>query len=257
VVDYVGLDCSLTYDGRNEGATTVTLSTAGGWTPDDQLTATASAAIFTADSVGDAIIYDYSGTNPLRLVIEEYTSTTVAKVRPMQPVAAAYQVATTAWAFAHNVIEGLDHLEGREVYALADGYVQGPFIVASGAITLDPPGAVVHAGIAYDCDVETLDVNVAGGESVATRAKLIREVGMQVKGSRGIYAGTEFGSLLMREFNSRVSEPPGTLPSLTTGPIKVLTSGVWGSNGRVCVRHNGILPLTILSITPDVLMGGD
>lgn len=258
VVDYVGLDCSLTFDGRNATVHTLDLAVigGGGWTPDDLLTATASAATFAAGDIGDVLILGYGDSNPLRLSIEEYTSTTVVKVRPMQTVPAGYQTATTAWAFARDTISGLDHLIGREVWALADGYEQGPFTVdGAGKIALSPPGAVVHVGIAYDCDMETLDVNVAGGESVASRAKLIKEVGIQVKAARGIFAGTDFDHL--REFNARVSEPPGTLPALTTGTIKVLVSGQWGTNGRVAIRHRGTLPLTVLSVTPDVLMGGD
>jgi hypothetical protein len=45
-----------------------------------------------------------------------------------------------------NVITGLDRHEGAEVWAQADGYVVGPFIVASGAITLGDPASHVLVG---------------------------------------------------------------------------------------------------------------
>jgi hypothetical protein len=256
VRDYVGLDCSLTYDGRHSGGTTIDLAVigGGGWGVDDLLTATASGSTFAAGDVGDVLVFGYDDTVPLRLVIVQYVSVTVVKVRPSIPVVAGYQGAQSVWAFARDTISGLGHLEGMAVYALVDGYEQGPFTVDSGDITLDPPGAVVHVGLAYDCDLETLDVNVIGGESVSAKKKLIREVALQVRRARSIHVGVSFDRLT--EIPVRTAESLGQLPPLVTETIKVNVSGEWGSAGRVCVRHRGILPLEILSITPDVQFGG-
>lgn len=51
---------------------------------------------------------------------------------------------------ADNIITGLTHLEGEEVYAWADGRIQGPFTVDSGSITLaDDDYDYVIVGLNY------------------------------------------------------------------------------------------------------------
>jgi hypothetical protein len=47
---------------------------------------------------------------------------------------------TASWGWARDTISGLDHLEGLSVNVLADGVVQGPFVVAGGQVQLNPPG---------------------------------------------------------------------------------------------------------------------
>ena len=232
----------------------MTASVTGGWTPDDLILAVSTSAVFSVSSIGDVIIFGYFENVPLRMTIEEYVDANTVIVRPQSTVTAAYQVAQTSWSFAHNTFSGLSHLEGLSVKVLADGFEQGPFTVTGGTITLDPPAAVVHIGLPYDCDMETLDVNVVGGESVASRAKLIKEVVVQVVTSRDINIGTSFDYL--REYNP-LPVGMGRLPELTTGTIKVAVSGEWGTNGRVCIRHSSPLPLTILSVIPDVIFGGN
>src|SRR5690606_17619165 len=54
-VDWMGVDCGLTYDGRNTGATTLTLSGAA-YDPDTLLTITASADVFAASNAGDVVV---------------------------------------------------------------------------------------------------------------------------------------------------------------------------------------------------------
>jgi hypothetical protein len=232
----------------------MSITLTGGWTPDDLIMVVSASAIFSASSVGDVIILGYYEDVPLRVTIEQYVTAYTAVGRPNSTVAPAYQTTQTSYAFAHDTFTGLDHLEGLTVNALADGFEQGPFTVTDGTITLNPPAAVVHVGLPYDCDMETLDVNIVGGESVAGRAKLIKEVVVQVVASRDISVGTTFD--YMREY-SPLPVGMGRLPELTTGTIRVQVSSEWGMNGRVCIRHSSPLPLTILSVIPDVLFGGN
>ena len=48
-----------------------------------------------------------------------------------------------------TTITGLDHLEGKEVTALADGSVVTGKTVSSGQITLGTEASVVHVGLPY------------------------------------------------------------------------------------------------------------
>ena len=53
-------------------------------------------------------------------------------------------------------VSGLDHLEGETVVSLADGVVETGLTVSSGSVTLSRPASVIHVGLNYYSDMETL-----------------------------------------------------------------------------------------------------
>ena len=251
--DWFFVDCGLTYDGRNATATTITL-TGTGWTDDDELTATASASLFVGTSdEGDWIVFDYEG-DPLRMVITDYVSATVVKVRPVRNVPAEWQVvATTNWAIGRDSISGLSHLEGETVAILADAFVQESREVVSGAIMLDNPAVVVHVGLPYTSTFETLSVNAPGGETIRSRAKIIKKVNLLVEQGRNIKIGPSADRL--EEYESRDNEDPQAPPSGIDGMVEVYTSSEWNENGRVTVVQDQPLALSIVGIIPEVDLG--
>jgi hypothetical protein len=58
-------------------------------------------------------------------------------------------------------VGGLEHLEGLEVAVLADGDVLAPRRVTNGAIALGQPARKVHAGLAYEFRLKTLDLELS------------------------------------------------------------------------------------------------
>jgi hypothetical protein len=254
--DWFFVDCGLTYDGRNTSVTTVTLATigAGGWTDDDTLRATASTPIFTGLSdVGDWLVIDYEG-DPLRMEIVGYVSTTQVDVRPLRNVPVTWQaVATTNWAIGRDTISGLGHLEGETVAILADAFVMASRAVSGGTITLDNPAVVVHAGLPYTSDFETLSVNAPGGESIRAKAKVIKKVNLLVEQGRNIKVGTTFDRL--EEYESRDNEDPQQPPDIINDLVEIYTSDNWNMNGRVCVRQDEPLALSIVGVIPEVDVG--
>lgn len=113
IVDSVLMDCALTYDGRNTGSTTMTLS-GSGWLYTSTLTLTASASTFTAADVGNQIfVYDTDGS-VIRCTITAYTSATVVSVMPNRTVPVTLRnVAVTNWSRAVDQLTGLWHLKAR------------------------------------------------------------------------------------------------------------------------------------------------
>lgn len=253
--DWFFVDSGLTYDGRNTGTTTMTL-TATGWTSEDELTITASASAFVGTSDdGDWIVFGYESDNPLRVVITAYVSATVVKGRALRDVPVAWQgVASTDWAYARDSVSGLAHLEGETVSILADGFVMEPRAVSSGAISLDNPATVIHVGLGYECDFETLDVTIPGGESVSTRQKVIPTASIMLGESRGIKIGPSFD--LLEEYESRdagdlMQAPPPPID----GVVDVYPVKTWQQSGRVAVRQSQPLALSILGVVPKVEFG--
>lgn len=269
IKDAYFVDCGLTFDGRNDTDTTMTLS-GSGWTVNDTLTLTASASSFVAGDVGNAyhlnIVTPKHGDTPestatIRCRITAYTSATVVSIRPHKDVPAAFQaVALTDWTRAVDELSGLDHLEGETVAVFADGNVVSngqdtpAYVVTDGAITLLRPYGVIHVGLPITADFETLDLENAEGESIVPRKKIVSKVTLRLDASRGGFWGPDKDHLV--EIPQRTTEPWDEPTRLQTGPVTANIQATWNSNGRIFVRQTDPLPLTILSAHPTVEVGG-
>jgi len=265
IVDGVFMDSALSYDGRNTTAQTMTLSTAGGWTHEDDITITSSTAYFSAAEVGNAIWLtavtgvDEDGedvTDSIRITITAYTSTTVVTGRPNKTIDTAFQgVALTSWSRAVDVVTGLWHLEGETVSVFADGFVVASpnnasyttQTVANGAITLDTPHAVIHVGLPIEAEIQTLDIDQP--DFVLTdKAKHVSKLALQVQASRGIFAGP-IGEELT-EFKIRSAEDYDDPVGLQTGVVDMNTVAKWDKSGGVSIQQIDPLPLAVLSAIP-------
>jgi len=246
-IDAKFLDSFLSYDGRNTGATTMTLSTAAGWTAQDTITVTASAGYFVAGDVGNDMVLR-AGTDEVRIRVNTYTSATVVSGTPSRDVPASLRgVAVTNWGKAVDELSGLGHLEGETVSALGDGVVESGLTVAGGAITLGRPYEVIHVGLPYTCDLETLDLEVVNGQTLADKKKRINRVTVFTQASRGFKAGPDAAHL--KELPVQVAnydDPSATEPEKS----EVVLNATWNNNGRVLIRQDDPLPLTVLAVVP-------
>ena len=264
IVDSVFTDCSLSYDGRNTGAMTMTLTGGTNWTHDELLTLTASASYFTSADVGNQIVLTGSDGTIIRCDINGYTSATVVSVYPHKTVPAGMRsVAMTTWSKAVDVISGLWHLEGKSISIVGDGFVvanpnNAAYVVktvANGSVTLDKPYSVIHAGLPYLSDMETLDIDVPNQlSSLADKKKNINKVSIYVESSRGIWAGPDANNLI--EFKLRDDEGYDSPPTLKTEVVDMNIKGEWRSSGRILVRQVDPLPLSILTVMPTGFIGG-
>lgn len=260
IVDSVFMDSSLSFDGRNTGATTMTLSGGTTWKSDEDLTLTASVATFVSTDVDNQVWV----TNPadtttvIRCTINAFTSTTIVTVRPNKTVPSGLRgVATAVWSLAVNTLSGLWHLEGEDVSIFADAFVVGspnnPSVttvtVSDGSITLSEPHVVVHVGLPITADLETLNIDSANGKTLTDQAKAITKVVMMVEETRGILAGTgsdkTLNTLKIRE-NEGYDEPV----DLETGTIDISITGEYNDSGKVFIRQVDPIPATVLSIVP-------
>ena len=152
-------------------------------------------------------------------------------------------------------ITGLSHLEGRDAAVLADGNVIKGLTVENGKITLKHPASVVHVGLPYRAELETLDLTLPrqDGTQQGRSARLI-SVAVRVEKSRGIKIGAAEGDPVpfeAMEFKERSTEPYGAPISLTTG-IMTLGLNAGYSSGRVRVIADEPLPCTVISLLPKV-----
>jgi hypothetical protein len=150
-----------------------------------------------------------------------------------------------------TAVTGLGHLEGRTVYALADGVVRGPFVVAGGSITLPVLAAKVHVGLRITAQGHTLDAYSAT-EEVRVRRKNVKRVYAEVEGSMPFKAGQRLTDGL--ELSSRPDAADWTAPY--TGLVQINTNSDYDDSGAVVWEHTDPTPLTIMSIIREIEFGG-
>lgn len=259
------VDSGLTYDGRNSTATTITITGGTTWDTPEVLTLTASAAMFKAADVGDQIVIRYDNDDgvevAVRLTISAYTSSTVVSAIPSKLVPTAYRsTAFTGWEFARNTFMPLDHLEGKDVIILADGNVVSGKTVSAGKVTLDEPASVVHIGLAYESELETLDIAASesrGSAPIKNKTVNIPRVFLSVHESRSIKVSID-GSSYTTEYRQRTPEIgyDAAIP-METGLFEITTNSTWSKQGRVKIVQSNPLPIAITSITPEIRFGMD
>jgi hypothetical protein len=253
------VDSGATYDGTNTSATTVTVSGGTTWGPSDVLTITASTAIFTYPGTGDvndAIVLTDSAGNKYRLTIRSTTSTTVATARVDVTLPTALRnTATSLYSFARNTISGLTWLEGKTVSILADGAVQPQKVVTSGAITIDRASSIIHIGLPYESDLQSLPLAMGIDNGMGQgRYKNVNKAWLRVFQSSGIFIGPDANNLV--EAKQRTTEPYGSPPALKTEEIQIMLTPSWLDSGQVFVRQSDPLPLSIVGMTLEVAVGG-
>ncbi|WP_272962326.1 hypothetical protein [Alcanivorax jadensis] len=251
------VDSGLTYDGNVSDGRQVRVS--GDWGNEDyQYTVTGLGFTFYDEDVGDAIFVTVNG--------EEYRLTILRLSGIGEPSANVEVVANKDlpeegfsgvqfddWCFARNRLTGLDHLEGKDVSVLADGNVHPVVTVTDGAIELQYPACIVHAGLAFESEMKTLPISSMEG-SVRDKLKNVRKVSMIVQDTRGGFysagGGREYE--LKPEYRNQWDIP---VP-LRSGLAEIMVDSIWGYPGIVTVKQKDPLPMSILSIMPDVTMGG-
>jgi hypothetical protein len=254
-IDAFFVDAGLSYDGRND--TTITMTVSGGtlWNHSESLTLTSSASFFTAAEVGNAIVLGYDLSTAVALVITAFTDTQHVTVVPASTIDISLRnVATLFWSRAVDEIGGLGHLEGQSLSILGDGNVvangvDAPlFIVTAALVTLDRQYTVIHAGLPITSDFEMLDIDMPGNQTQLNKINMITRVDLMVESSRGLFAGPDAGHLT--ELKQREDEKFGEVIGLKTGYVSVNSSCTYGFGGRVFVRQQDPLPLSILAAIP-------
>lgn len=269
VVDFKGMDCCLSYDGRNSNTGhTMTLSGGTNWTYDETLTLTSSTGFFTASDVGNQIHLTGSDGTLIRFTIAAYSSATVVTGTSHKTVPVGMRSsAISTWTRAVETFTGLWHLEGKSVSVFGDGFVVANpnndayevVTVENGTISMGAAYGVVHVGLPITCDIETLDIDTWQGETLVDKRKKVNKLTVLLESSRGLWAGSEVpesDSDLsdLNELKIRNDENYDDPIALKTGSVEIVIGSQWSDGGRVFIRQTDPIPLSVLSISPAGLM---
>lgn len=156
-----------------------------------------------------------------------------------------------------TTFSGLAHLEGKTVYAYADGSVYTGLTVTSGAVTLPVASSIVYIGLPYTCQIETLDFDMPTqtGNTIQDKLRNVRSVVLRLKNTRELFVGPSSDRLY--EIPFRTTELWGEPTNLFSGDKEVFIDSGDGRSTRVIIQTNNPVPITVLSLTARVEYGED
>lgn len=286
VIDYVGADSAVVWDGRNSavGDRICRLQDGVTWAAGESMTARltgAGAASFEASDVGgEVIIRGNEADNGVDIVIRceitAYVSANFVTVRPNKAVPIGLQTEYTQyWELASETVYELWPLEGQTIAVLRDGGVYASpnnsevgteVVVENGKIVLSNPGSVVMAGLPFLPDVETLNIDTTQGAPLIGKKKLLKFVDIFVLDTLGVFAGpkppTDDEEDPLEGMDEYIPDNADDVADDIHAPIsdviRIRFDARYNSNGRVFIRQVDPLPMTILAIAPagNVGLGG-
>jgi hypothetical protein len=174
------------------------------------------------------------------------------------------------WAEAINQITGLGRMANKAVSVYADGQVisspNNPLyqdsiltVSAGGVLTLPGYYSSGYVGLPYVAELETLDLETADARTFTDENKLINQVGVGIYKTRGGFVGQTGADVMedMEQLDMRANEFVDENTKAKSGYVKVTFPSSWEPTGRVLFRQIDPLPMTILSVYPKGVAGGN
>jgi hypothetical protein len=154
---------------------------------------------------------------------------------------------------ATTTISGLDHLEGQVVSVLANGATHPDRTVSGGSITLARSSTKVKVGLKYTSLLQTmrLDAGAQNGTSQA-KTKRIFNISIRLYESVGVEVGPDLNNMESIPFRSSATPMDQAIP-VFTGDKEVEFRGNYETDGFIYVRQTQPLPLTVLSLYPELI----
>jgi hypothetical protein len=158
---------------------------------------------------------------------------------------------------AVTVLYGLDYITGYTVSVLGDGVPMGQFVVTGGTVTL--PHAVTQAvvGLPYTARLQTMQLDLGNEmQTVQGKRKRVAAASIRVRETAGIKVGTTFSTLTPFVPNvSSTDTMSMSATGLVTGDMRLIIDPVYNVQGQICVQQDNPLPVTVLGIIPEVVVG--
>lgn len=206
--------------------------------------------------VGSVIqIDDPTGGRPYRLRVTDMVSPTQPRAQVIDRDLDASMIGATftsdEWYLCATGVNGLEHLGGQTVTALADGNVYENLTVAGGGVSLgdEEYAAIIHVGLPYSSDFESLASHGERG-----RQKIVERALLELEFTRGGSIGSTLDDL--KELRVRqVSDAYGAAVPRREN-VNAPIAAKWADEAYVAFRQSDPLPATILGITREIKYGG-
>lgn len=161
-----------------------------------------------------------------------------------------------------TTFQGAEFLSGKTVTGLADGKVITPFVMpANGSFTLPEAASKVKIGLAFECNLQTLYIELGNQPStVQSKVKQLPQATIRVTKTLGLKIGSDqdnlvtMKDLVVGNIGSMTNE---VVTGLVTGDARTVLDSKWQEPGQVYIRQDQPFPATILGYIPQVNVGQD
>jgi hypothetical protein len=209
--------------------------------------------LFSASDVGRYIVKKIiTGEETGVAKITGYISATEVNAQILETFDSLTQMAADEWFLSVTSVLGLEYLEGEEVRVQVDGADGGVKTVSGGAITLDTYGTVIHVGLSYVGQLQTmpLDIGALVGTAQA-KTTTLNKLGLLVRNTLGVKYGTDLYNLEQlqsRDYNERFCRPP----ALVTKALELRVSDGYAMRKFIHIVQDSPFPCTVQGIIPFV-----
>ena len=153
-------------------------------------------------------------------------------------------------------LQGLEHLEGRTLNALADGSVVTSLVVANGEVTLPFEASTVVIGLPYVSLIETLPLTLETQQgNNSGRRQQAAMAYVRLLNSRGVMAGPA-DDLLYPIQPRLVTTPIGEADPIQTGDFEVQMSPDVKTETVLVIEQTKPLPMTVVAAMLDPIVMG-
>jgi len=221
------------------------------------VTITTDLAVFSPSSVnqvlraGGGILTVTSYTSPTQ--VTGLISEPITQLLP-NGVPVPFSPGTWSIAIPATKFFGLDYLIGQTVSINADGGAVTPQVVAfDGSITLASPATKVTAGLGFQCQGQTMPIDV-GEPTIQGKRKKIPALNFKLSQSRGLKIGRTLNTLVpMKDLT--ISVPLNNPINLITGDVHIIPDPLWDVPGQCWFQVDDPVPATVLGIIPEIVVG--
>lgn len=190
--------------------------------------------------------------------------------RPLPSVSGQWSITTPV-----SEVTNLSHLEGFEVYGLADGAVIQRQVVTNARIPLQRPASAVVVGLPFLPQLQTMHAEIPGGETIQGDRKRVYSSKLRLERSRGVEVGTNQPNASAQQNQAEIEwgqgtqfvgkmipyeEPqnvllPGDPLALLTGDVNVNIDGDFDLTGMVAFQQPNPLPMNVLMNVSEIEKG--
>lgn len=158
---------------------------------------------------------------------------------------------------ATTELTGLEYLEGKEVYVMADGYLLDKMTVAEGKLNLPKETKNAYVGLPYTMIIEqpNFDITTQDTGTMQARKKAVQKCILRLQNSYGGYVGANKDCLDNIRYDNEYMQIDDESKILYSGDLEIPIRGGFNNEGRIYIKHDTPYSFSVSAIIRSVTLG--
>lgn len=158
---------------------------------------------------------------------------------------------------ATTELTGLEYLEGKEVYVMADGYLLDKMTVAEGKLNLPKATKNAYVGLPYTMIIEqpNFDMTTQDTGTMQARKKAVQNCILRLQNSYGGHVGANKDCLDDIRYDNEYMQIDDESEILYSGDLEIPIRGGFNNEGRIYIKHDTPYSFSVSAIIRSVTLG--